>query len=47
MMNIQLKRKFLCVQHLRSFIRAADTWKDVLDNPFYNKYKRKLGKVQG
>ena len=44
-MNV-LVRKTL-VQQVRGIYRAATSWKDVLDNPFYDKYKKQLEAVQG
>lgn len=37
----------LTTVNVRTLYRAAGNWKDVLDNPFYDKYKRKLERVQG
>lgn len=47
-MNV-VRKKLACVsaQHVRRVCRAATNWKDVLDNPFYEKYKKKLEKIQG
>ena len=48
-MNFVSVRKLACgsAQHVRRVCRAATNWKDVLDNPFYEKYKKKLEKIQG
>jgi hypothetical protein len=40
-------RRLLQVQRFRSVFSAATVWKDVLENPYYDKYKQKLEKVQG
>ncbi len=34
-------------QQIRNLYRAATTLKDVLDNPFYDKYKKRLETIQG
>ena len=38
---------FFAQRQIRTLYRAAVTWKDVLDNPFYEKYKKQLETLQG
>ena len=46
-MNLLRKIFIHNVQRSRHFYRAAITCKDVVDNPFYEKYKSKLVEIPG